>query len=43
MVLTLGGVIYMKGLFGLPEHTWWVFALGFLLVIYTMIGWWGRW
>jgi cytochrome c oxidase subunit 3 len=40
VVLTIGGVIYMKGLFGLPKHTWWVVALGFALVIYTMIGWW---
>ena len=30
-VLTFGGVIWMKGLFGLPKHTWWVLALGFAL------------
>ena len=30
----------MKGLFGLPKHTWWVFALGLAGVIYTMVGWW---
>ena len=40
VVLAMGLVIYMKGLFGLPKHTWWVFALGFAGVIYTMIGWW---
>ncbi|HEY5008136.1 MAG TPA: cytochrome c oxidase subunit 3, partial [Caulobacteraceae bacterium] len=40
VVLATGLVIWMKGLFGLPKHTWWVFALGFAGVIYTMIGWW---
>src|SRR5581483_9514319 len=42
-VLTLGGVIWMKGLFGLPRHTWessWVLFLGLALVIITMITWW---
>jgi cytochrome c oxidase subunit 3 len=40
VVLAMGLVIYMKGLFGLPKHTWWVFAIGMLGVFYTMIGWW---
>ena len=40
VVLTVGGVIFMKGLFGLPKHTWWPMATGFGLVILTMIGWW---
>ncbi|HET9159770.1 MAG TPA: cytochrome c oxidase subunit 3 [Caulobacteraceae bacterium] len=40
IVLTMGGVIWMKGLFGIPKHSPWVLALGFLGVIYTMIGWW---
>jgi cytochrome c oxidase subunit III len=40
VVLAMGLVIYMKGLFGLPKHTWWVGALGMAGVIYTMIGWW---
>jgi len=40
LVLTMGGVVWMKGLFGLPKHTWWGVALGFLLVIVTMICWW---
>ena len=31
-VLTFGGVIWMKGLFGLPKDTWWVLALGVALV-----------
>jgi cytochrome c oxidase subunit 3 len=40
VVLALGGVIWMKGLFGLPKHTLWVFGIGLAGVIYTMIGWW---
>src|SRR6202451_1037956 len=40
VVLAVGLVIFMKGLFGLPKHTWWVFALGVAGVLYTMIGWW---
>jgi cytochrome c oxidase subunit 3 len=40
LVLTMGGVVWMKGLFGLPKHTWWGVALGFALVIITMICWW---
>ena len=40
IVMFLGIVIDMKGLFGLAAGTWWVMALGLLGVIYTMIGWW---
>jgi cytochrome c oxidase subunit 3 len=40
VVLTMGAVIAMKGLFGIPKHNYIVLGLGFLLVIYTMIGWW---
>jgi cytochrome c oxidase subunit III len=40
VILTIGGVIYMKGLFGLEKHNPWVMIVGFVLVIYTMIGWW---
>jgi cytochrome c oxidase subunit 3 len=40
LLLTMGGVVWMKGLFGMPKHTWWLVALGFLLVIVTMITWW---
>ena len=40
VVLALGGVTWMKGLFGLPQHTSWVFWLGLAGVAYTMIGWW---
>jgi len=38
--LALGLVIWLKGLFGLPAGTWWVFAAGAVGVLYTMIGWW---
>ena len=40
VVLAIGLVIDMKGLFGLPKGTWWVLALGFAGILYTMIGWW---
>ncbi len=39
-VMALGGVIWMKGLFGLPQHTSWVFYAGLAGVLYTMLGWW---
>ena len=39
-VLAFGAVTFMKGLFGLPKGTWWLAAIGFAGVIYTMIGWW---
>ncbi|MBV9509610.1 MAG: cytochrome c oxidase subunit 3, partial [Caulobacteraceae bacterium] len=38
--MALGGVIWMKGLFGLEKHNPWVFYLGLLGVLYTMAGWW---
>ena len=40
-VLALGAVTFMKGLFGMPAGTWWLLALGFAGVGYTMIGWGG--
>src|SRR6201993_328398 len=40
LVMAIGGVTFLKGLFGLEKGTWWLFALGTLGVIYTMIGWW---
>ncbi|ACG76960.1 cytochrome c oxidase, subunit III [Phenylobacterium zucineum HLK1] len=40
MVMALGGVVWMKGLFGLPAGTWWLFAAGLAGVLYTMFGWW---
>jgi cytochrome c oxidase subunit 3 len=42
VVLALGGIIWMKGMFGLPKHTWWVFAAGMAGVLYTMFGWWSE-
>ena len=39
-VMALGGVVWMKGLFGLPEGTPWVFYAGLGGVLYTMLGWW---
>ena len=39
-VMAIGGVAWMKGLFGLPEGTWWLFAAGLAGVLYTMFGWW---
>src|SRR5690606_32357788 len=40
MVMALGGVAWMKGLFGLEEGTWWLCAAGLAGVLYTMFGWW---
>jgi cytochrome c oxidase subunit 3 len=39
-VLAIGLIIWLKGLFGLPKGTWFVFALGMAGVLYTMAGWW---
>ena len=38
--MALGGVIWMKGMFGLPQHTSWVFFLGLAGVLFTFIAWW---
>lgn len=40
IVLALGAVTYMKGLFGMPAGTWWLLALGFASILYVMFGWW---
>jgi cytochrome c oxidase subunit 3 len=40
VVMAIGGVIWMKGLFGLEKHTLWPFLMGFAGVLYTMFGWW---
>jgi cytochrome c oxidase subunit 3 len=42
MVMALGGVTWMKGLFGLEKGTSWLFFAGLAGVIYTMIGWWSE-
>src|SRR3954464_6168209 len=39
-VMALGGVAWMKGLFGLPAHTSWLFFTGLSGVRFTMIAWW---
>ncbi|MEQ3747567.1 MAG: cytochrome c oxidase subunit 3 [Henriciella sp.] len=38
--LAIGGVTYMKGLFGIEHGQLWALAPGFLMVIWVMIGWW---
>ena len=40
-VMFVGAVIWMKGLFGLPEGDKLVFFAGLAGVIYSAIGWWG--
>jgi len=39
-VMAIGGVIWMRGMFGLEKHTLWPFLLGLFGVLYTMVGWW---
>ena len=39
-VMALGGVTWMKGLFGMPEGTSWLFFAGLAGVLFTMLGWW---
>src|ERR1700741_4285550 len=39
-IMALGGVIWMKGLFGLEKGTAWGFFAGLAGVLYTMAGWW---
>ena len=38
--LAVGGVIYMKGLFGVEAGQLWTLLPGLLMVIWVMIGWW---
>jgi cytochrome c oxidase subunit 3 len=40
VVWAVGLVTWLKGLFGLPAGTWWLFAIGLLGLLYTMFGWW---
>jgi len=40
LVLAIGGVMYMKGLFGVESGQAWTLLPGFLMVILVMIGWW---
>jgi cytochrome c oxidase subunit 3 len=39
-VMALGGVTWLKGMFGLPAHTSWLFFAGLAGVLFTMIVWW---
>ena len=39
-MMALGGVTWMKGLFGMPAHTSWLFFAGLSGVLFTMIAWW---
>ena len=41
-VMALGGVAWMKGLFGIPQHNPWLFFAGLAGVLYTMFGWWSE-
>ncbi len=40
LTLAIGGVTYMTGLFGIEEGQLWTLVPGFLMVIWTMAGWW---
>ena len=40
VVLALGLVIGLKGLFGMPKGSWWLLGLGVAGVLWTMVGWW---
>ncbi len=39
-IMATGLIMWIKGAFGVPKGTYWVFALGALGVVYTMLGWW---
>jgi cytochrome c oxidase subunit 3 len=39
-VMFIGAVMWMKGLFGMPEGTKWLFFMGLAGVLYAMFGWW---
>jgi cytochrome c oxidase subunit III len=39
-VMMIGAVMWMKGLFGLPPGTSWVFFAGLAGVLFSMVGWW---
>ena len=41
-VMALGGVAWMKGLFGIPQHQSWLFFAGLAGVLFTMFGWWAE-
>lgn len=39
-VMMVGAVMWMKGLFGVPEGTSWLFYAGLAGVLYSVFGWW---
>ena len=39
-IMMIGAVMWMKGLFGLPAGTSWVFFAGLAGVLFSMVGWW---
>lgn len=42
VVLAIGSVIFMKGMFGLEKGTWWLMAIGVGMVLWVMFGWWSE-
>lgn len=40
IVLAVGSVIFMKGMFGLEKGFPWVMVIGFAMVAWVMLGWW---
>src|SRR5829696_3402643 len=42
VVLALGLIAWIKGIFGIDKGTWWLFAAGAAGVLYTMLGWWSE-
>ena len=40
LTTAIGGVTFMKGLFGLEQGTWWLLAIGLAMICWVMIGWW---
>jgi cytochrome c oxidase subunit III len=41
LMLALGGVGYMKGLFFIEKGALWALLPGFLMIVWVLIGWWG--
>ncbi len=42
VAMAMGAVAWMKGLFGLPEGTSWLFFVGLAGVLVTMVAWWAE-
>ena len=40
LVLAVGSVIFMKGMFGLEKGFPWIMLVGFAMVMWVMLGWW---